>query len=348
MKMIFTDERQKKMVIDNMGLVYSSLKSFGVSKYSANYDEYVSNGTFGLIKAVLTYDLSRNNTFSTYALRCIKNEILMGIRKNKKWNSLISIYEEIPGNEKILVKDMLVDSKSNFDDNVIKKIEIIQAVNIILNCLEGLQRWVILSRLGGILQEDIAKELGCSQSAVSKFEKRAIKKVRDIYNNENVKYKKIFTMKIVGSEYKIFFLPKDISKFNMVHAKILEKQNQNFIRVSSNNGRIEISVHACEEFYVHIADIIGEIDGIHSVTTKILTNNSEDKRKVIIIEKEKVINMHDVKNYLLTLDTFSSKELKKKFPEIPNAIINNAIVYAKKKELIVRIARGVYRVKKIK
>ena len=105
-----------------MGLVYSTVGKFGLSKCSTNYDDYFSDGTFGLIKAVLTYDSSRDNTFSTYALKCIKNEILMGIRKNKKWNNIISIYEEIPGSEILVVENQLVaDFKANIEENVIKK-----------------------------------------------------------------------------------------------------------------------------------------------------------------------------------------------------------------------------------
>ena len=78
MKVIFSNEKQKQCVLQNMGLVYSTVGKFGLSKCSTNYDDYFSDGTFGLIKAVLTYDSSRDNTFSTYALKCIKNEILIG------------------------------------------------------------------------------------------------------------------------------------------------------------------------------------------------------------------------------------------------------------------------------
>lgn len=70
-----TDREQK--IINNMNLVhYIVHKHF--PQYTANQD-VIQNGYIGLIKAVDSFDESMGNTFSTYATRCIFNEILMDL-----------------------------------------------------------------------------------------------------------------------------------------------------------------------------------------------------------------------------------------------------------------------------
>ena len=58
-------------------------------------DELISVGSIGLLKSIKTYDTLKGHTFSTYAARCIQNEILMLIRSNKKYQNEISIEEKI-------------------------------------------------------------------------------------------------------------------------------------------------------------------------------------------------------------------------------------------------------------
>ncbi len=97
----FRNEHQKQMVIDNMRLVFMIVGKFKVSKFSMDYDEYVSNGTFGLIKAVLTFENDRNISFSTYATKCITNEILMGIRKQKNGKTILQYIKKLKRMEKM-------------------------------------------------------------------------------------------------------------------------------------------------------------------------------------------------------------------------------------------------------
>ena len=53
-------------------------------------EDLVSIGTIGLIKGIKTYKLDKNIKLATYASRCIDNEILMFLRKNKKRMSEVS------------------------------------------------------------------------------------------------------------------------------------------------------------------------------------------------------------------------------------------------------------------
>jgi len=47
-------------------------------------EDLVSIGSIGLIKGINTYKIDKNIKLATYASRCIANEILMFLRKNKK------------------------------------------------------------------------------------------------------------------------------------------------------------------------------------------------------------------------------------------------------------------------
>ena len=69
------------LVSENMGLVYMVAKRFqgrGVEE-----EELTQIGAIGLIKAIDKFDSKLPYTFSTYALKCIDNEILQGVKKNK-------------------------------------------------------------------------------------------------------------------------------------------------------------------------------------------------------------------------------------------------------------------------
>ncbi len=345
-------ENQKKLVTDNIGLVYYWIEKFDRTKNSIQYDEHFSNGTLGLIKAALTYEASKKVAFSTYATRCIYNEILQGIRRERKLDKEVSIYENIDKDNKeysICLIDVLENPKSPKPaEKLANKEELIKIISIILNCLEGREKLAILYRIGGIFQSDIAKKLGISQSFTSKIERKAVKKINSIYDEKNG-YKEIFTVEIVECELKIIFSPKDITNFNMVYKRILDKKNKNFIKFSNNDGRIEIRILLSEEYFVHIADIIGEIYGFNTndISTKVDENHFKRKKRKSITKAEgRGVKSNEIKKYFLTLDEFSVDDLRENFQNMTDINIHSAISCAKRKKLIVNISKGVYKVKK--
>ncbi|EKC64203.1 sporulation sigma factor SigK [human gut metagenome] len=62
----------------------SVLFKVGYLVKNTEYEDLLSVGNIGLIKATATYDASANNTFGTYAKKCIENEFYMAKRKTKK------------------------------------------------------------------------------------------------------------------------------------------------------------------------------------------------------------------------------------------------------------------------
>ena len=138
---------KEHLVLDNQRLVHYLVQKLGVAPNSSDYEDIVSIGTIGLVKAAITFDTSKNITFATYASRCINNEIFMHYRKANKYANDISIDEPIgddgEGKELTLV-DTIADPDSNFVEKIVDKEEFIKVVGTVLNCLEGKHRIALL------------------------------------------------------------------------------------------------------------------------------------------------------------------------------------------------------------
>ena len=88
------DEKARHTLIErNLRLVAHIVKKF--DNTSEDSDDLISIGTIGLIKAINTFDVSRNTRLATYAARCIENEILMHLRSARKSRGEIMLHEPI-------------------------------------------------------------------------------------------------------------------------------------------------------------------------------------------------------------------------------------------------------------
>jgi RNA polymerase sporulation-specific sigma factor len=170
------------LIEHNLRLVAHIVKKFENTKVEK--DDLLSIGTFGLIKAVDSYNFDSNVRLATYASRCIENEILMHLRNIKKYKDTISLYtpigEDKEGNE-IKICDVNIDPSPSMTDNLIK-MEHYENLKQALSELNT-QELEIISRRFGLnnyqveTQRDIAKSLGISRSYVSRIEKRALTKL---------------------------------------------------------------------------------------------------------------------------------------------------------------------------
>ena len=84
---------RNKLIEHNLRLVVFLAKKYDNTMY--DLEDLVSIGTIGLIKGIKTYKLDKNIKLATYASRCIDNEILMFLRKNKKRQSEVSFEDSI-------------------------------------------------------------------------------------------------------------------------------------------------------------------------------------------------------------------------------------------------------------
>ncbi|MBQ1507643.1 MAG: RNA polymerase sporulation sigma factor SigK [Ruminococcus sp.] len=174
---------RNKLVEHNLRLVAHIIKKY----YGAqgDQDDLVSIGTIGLIKAINTYDPDKKIRLSSYASRCIENEILMYFRSAKKRAQDISLNEAIDtdkdGNPLTLL-DIMAEDDSILDD-LDKKLNSRKLGQFISEELSERERRIIVLRYGlsgkkPMTQKDVAKMLGISRSYVSRIETKALKILR--------------------------------------------------------------------------------------------------------------------------------------------------------------------------
>jgi len=177
-------DAEEKLIKHNLRLVAHIVKKYQNS--NIDQDELISIGSIGLMKAVKSYNLDKGHSFSTFAARCIQNEILMMFRSNKKFSNEISIDEKIgsdkDGNEVSLI-DILQDSNISVEDKVETKILFSKLLKYINQKLSAREKEIIYLRygIGGrapMTQIEVAKILNISRSYISRIEKKAIEELR--------------------------------------------------------------------------------------------------------------------------------------------------------------------------
>lgn len=178
------DEEARNMLIErNLRLVAHVCKKY--SNTSVDPDDLLSIGTIGLIKGVNSFKQEKGSKLSTYASRCIDNEILMYLRSIKKLNSEVYLNEPI-GKDKddnvITLEEVLENDSKNIEDIIDTKIKIKKLYNRIKAVLKNREQTIIELRFGlkgdkPKTQKEIAKMMGISRSYVSRIETKALKKL---------------------------------------------------------------------------------------------------------------------------------------------------------------------------
>lgn len=177
-------DAKNKLIEHNLRLVVYLSKKYENTKI--DLEDLVSIGTIGLIKGINTYKMDKNIKLATYASRCIDNEILMYLRKNKKRNADVSLEESLSydaeGNE-LHLEDIL----GTEPDLITKELEDNDLKMILLKEIEKLpkrDKEIMKLRYGlfgekEITQKELAKKLSISQSYISRIEKKVIKKIKE-------------------------------------------------------------------------------------------------------------------------------------------------------------------------
>ena len=184
-------DARNKLIEHNLRLVAHIVKKF--ESRNIDTDDLISIGTIGLIKGIDSYSLKHKTKITTYAARCIENEILMYFRANKKNVNNVSLNDSIgydkDGNEINLI-DVLKDSSTDFAMDLHTK-DRINLLNNYLNLLSFREKEIITKRYGlnntkEMTQKEIANELKISRSYVSRIEKRALTKIlREFIKSKN-------------------------------------------------------------------------------------------------------------------------------------------------------------------
>ena len=174
---------RSKLIEHNLRLVVFLAKKY--ENTGVDLEDLVSIGSVGLIKGVNTYKLDKNIKLATYASRCIDNEILMFLRKNKRRKGEISFEDNLSfdseGNELHLEDILGTDS-----DIVTKGLEEETNKKLLYEEIEKLSnrdKKIMVLRYGlynseEMTQKDVAKLLGISQSYISRIEKKVIRRLK--------------------------------------------------------------------------------------------------------------------------------------------------------------------------
>jgi len=175
-------EARNKLIEHNLRLVAHIVKKFDNGAYDT--DDLISIGTIGLIKGIDSYKSSKATKITTYAARCIENEILMHFRSNRKNGNTISLNDSVgydkDGNE-VSLMEVIKDDSMDIAESIHIKDNIMLLKNY-FNVLTDREKEILIKRYGLFneeeqTQKEIAKKLNISRSYVSRIEKRALTKV---------------------------------------------------------------------------------------------------------------------------------------------------------------------------
>lgn len=187
-KLAHGDQTAKDVLIKhNLRLVAHIVKKY--NQVDRDMEDLLSVGTIGLIKAINTFNDSKGNRLVTYASKCIDNEILMYLRSEKKKQRETSLYEPI-GTDKEGNAISLLDVIECEDIDVVEECDLKNKIKLLYenfsSVLTKREQEIIIKRYGlfeneEITQRELAQQLNISRSYVSRIEKKALEKLKKIF-----------------------------------------------------------------------------------------------------------------------------------------------------------------------
>lgn len=188
-------EARDKLIKHNLRLV-----AFIVKKHYPDFrdqDDLISIGIIGLIKAAQTFDYERSVSFSTYAGKCINNQIRMYFRKIKHQQTEVYMNEPMDcdkdGNT-VTLADIFCDP-TDVAQQADLNINIEKLYRYISEELDEREKEILTKRYGLnfatyhtekiLTQREVAKQLGISRSYVSRIEKKALEKLRERFEKND-------------------------------------------------------------------------------------------------------------------------------------------------------------------
>ncbi len=192
LKMKAGDEKaREKLISHNLRLVAHIVKRY---TNSLEADDLLSVGTIGLVKAIDSFDYDKKVQLSTYAARCINNEILMLIRSNKKHKNVVSLNSLTSSNDEdkeLELQDVIASDDEEIFAQVETNLTVQKVKNIIATKLDEREQMVMKLRYGidcdkSYTQKEIADKLGISRSYISRIENKALSVVREEYEKDHL------------------------------------------------------------------------------------------------------------------------------------------------------------------
>ena len=161
------EEMEKKQI-------YDIIKNF--NKY--NLEDLYSIGIIGLLKAIDLFEEDKNVKFNTFAFYCIKNEVFMELRKNRRYvdNVAMSINEDVNDTDECSLSNVL-KSDENIEEDIIQNEKILWLYSIIneFGRKNQMKTEIMLEIIKEKKQKDIAEKFGVSRGYVAKLQNEFIK-----------------------------------------------------------------------------------------------------------------------------------------------------------------------------
>ena len=183
-------QARNQLIERNMRLVAYIAKKYQQS--GVEMEDLISIGTIGLIKGVDSFREDKKIRLATYCARCVENEILMYLRSVKKTARDVYLFDTIgsdkEGNE-INLFDVLEYEEEDIADRLTRKEHIGKLEQYMEQTLTPREKERLCLRYGiqakeQKTQREIAEIYQISRSYVSRIEKKALKKLRDRYEDE--------------------------------------------------------------------------------------------------------------------------------------------------------------------
>ncbi|TCK01319.1 UNVERIFIED_ORG: RNA polymerase sporulation-specific sigma factor [Anoxybacillus amylolyticus] len=188
----FSEEERERIATENYPLIHYVARSFLSS--GIPYEELVGAATIGFVKALNAYNQERETKFSTFAINCMKNEVLLLLRKELKHQYRCVSMEKVLSHGSRSGRDFLVEHTiaANEDDELVMRViqgEEKELLRRVLKHLSPRDRYILVYRYGldrGIVktQKEVAEAVGMSQANISKVERAILKRVRMLIRRE--------------------------------------------------------------------------------------------------------------------------------------------------------------------
>ena len=178
-----------KLINHNLRLVAHIVKKYSGS---GEADDLISVGSIGLIKAINSFEYGKGTQLSTYAARCIENEILMLLRLNKKHKKVFSLEESLgrdkDGND-IELADIIPSCEEEVFSIVENNILTEKIIAIIDKHLSPREASIIKMRYGikgtpALTQREVAEKLGISRSYISRIETKSLEVIKNFIGKD--------------------------------------------------------------------------------------------------------------------------------------------------------------------
>lgn len=177
---LLENHQYNELIRENINLIHIIIKKNypHVKQDSYEYEYMFSDGLYGMYKAAINFKIDRGCEFSTFANKCILNQINMSYRYSKKHKNLISLYTSVQNlngknsdRDEIFLLDCIEDTSDTYFP-IKQKIFVTALKNSLLELPEKDQKLFTMRYIQKLKQREISVELGITQSSISRMLQR--------------------------------------------------------------------------------------------------------------------------------------------------------------------------------